>query len=139
MLGCAVIVHSREQEDALSIVSRTWESLLWEQWCKRVAPALQIVAEIFLLIHKICRRPVFKWFGLRSTVACLFLRHCAFSHCLLMQSDSSVDSARLCGCTPCLEVFQKSKGLGNNKEAGKDHGGIRCAELATKNSEVDLP
>jgi len=61
----------------------------------------------FLLRYKICSRFVFKWFSLRSTVVCLFLRHRTFCHCLLVQSDSSVDSARFCSCTCCLQVFQK--------------------------------
>lgn len=56
----------------------------------------------FLLTYKTCSMFVFKRFSLRSTMICLFLRHRAFSHCLLIQSDSSVDSARFCSCTPCL-------------------------------------
>lgn len=55
-----------------------------------------------LLTYRICSTFVFKWFSLRSTGICLFLRHWAFSHCLLIQSDSSVDSARFCSCTSCL-------------------------------------
>lgn len=74
----------------------------------------------FLLTYQICSRFVFKWFSSQSTVIGLFVRHCTFSHCLLIQSDSSVDSARFCSCTPCLQVFQKQKGLGNNEEAEKD-------------------